>query len=453
MPQFLQVTLAAILVLGPLIAVHEFGHFYVARRLGVKVLVYSIGFGKGFIKWRDKKGTLYQITAIPLGGYVKMVDEREGEVAPEDLPYAFTRQPVWKRMAIVAAGPGINLLFAVFLFWLIFMRSSDVVRPVVQTVDAGSPAAVAGVMAGDEIRRVGDKATADWDEVSYALIDRIGDSGALALTVRGKGNTADRQVTLTLDHYLHDAGSDPLQVLGLHTYLPIPDAVIQDVTADSPGARQGLLAGDRFVQVDGKPVGNWLDVVKVFGPQPGKAIPVIVQRAGKDVALTLTPEAKKDDNGKTVGRLGIRAIDPPPPPADMIMHTRLGPVAALDKAVRQTTYFSLFTLDSLWKMLTGRISVDNLSGPIGIAKVAGQSVAMGVWAVLGLMAILSISLGVLNLLPVPVLDGGHLVYYAVEGVLGRPLSEKTQMLGLRIGVALLGSLMLLAIFNDLSRLF
>ena len=455
--QVLHIIFAAVLVLGPLIAIHEFGHFWVARRLGVKVLTYSIGFGPGFIKWKDKLGTSYQIAAIPLGGFVRMVDEREGEVAAADLPYAFTRKPFWARMLIVAAGPAINLLFAVLLYWVVFLQGVDTVKMVVGKVIPDSPAAMAGLVAGDEIHGVDQKQAADWDSVNYALIGRMGDSGALALSVRAPGATADREVDIKLDHFLREPGADPFRTLGFDLYRPPIDPIIGQVLPGQAGDKQGLKVGDRFVMADGQKITSWQQLVDIIQPHVGTPFSAQVLRGGQVVTLTLTPHAEKDDAGHTVGKLGV-GIDPAQAqavtlPPSMMRHISYGPVAALGAAMDTTGHMISFTLDSFGKMLRGLISVSNLSGPITIAKVANESVEMGWVSVLKFMALLSVSLGVLNQLPNPVLDGGHLVYYGVEGLIGRPLSERVQMFGLRIGIALMGSLMLLAIFNDLSRVF
>lgn len=451
----LHIIFAAALVLGPLIAIHEFGHFWVARRLGVKVLTYSIGFGPGFIKWKDRRGTSYQIAAIPLGGYVRMVDEREGEVAAEDLPYAFTRQPYWARMLIVAAGPGINLLLAVLLYWVVFLQGVDTVKMVVGKVLPDTPAAVAGLRTGDEIHTVDGKPAADWDAVNYALIGRMGDSGEVSLGVGEAGARADREVDIRIDRFLSEPGADPFHTLGFDLYRPPIDPVIGQVLPGQAGDRQGLKVGDRFVMADGQPISSWQQLVEIIQPHVGKPFTAQVQRHGQLVTLTLTPQAEKDEAGRPVGKLGV-GIDPDKAmalPPGMMRHISYGPVAALGMAVDTTGQLIGFTLESFGKMLRGLISVSNLSGPITIAKVANESVALGWVSVVKFMALLSVSLGVLNLLPIPVLDGGHLVYYGIEGLMGRPLSERVQMFGLRVGIAIMGSLMLLAIFNDLSRVF
>lgn len=445
--------LAAIIVLGPLIAIHEFGHFWVARRVGVKVMTFSIGFGPALLKWKDKKGTQYQIAAIPLGGFVRMADEREGEVPAEDLPHAFNRQPVWARMAIVAAGPLINLVFAVFLYWIIFLQGTETLRPIIGRVLPATPAALAGIETGDELLAIDGEAVTDWETINYALIDRMGDSGELRLQLRQQADGAVRNVTLTLKGFLSGKEIDPFREVGFMPWQPDLQPVLGEVVAGGAGARQGLKAGDRVLAVDGKPIKTWQDFVEIVRVQPEQMLEATVRRGDKTLILKLTPTGEKDDQGIVRGKLGImlqeQKLEYPAAYRQSIQH---GPVEALGLAVAKTGKLIMFTLESMGKMLQGLISVNNLSGPITIAKVAGQTAAMGWESLLGFMALLSVSLGVLNLLPIPVLDGGHLVYHAIEGVIGRPVSERMQMLGLRIGIALLMSLMLLAIFNDLSRL-
>lgn len=454
MNSVLLMVLAAVIVLGPLIAIHEFGHFWVARRVGVKVLTFSIGFGPALIKWTDRQGTRFQIAAIPLGGFVRMADEREGEVPPEDVPKAFNNQPVWARMAIVAAGPLINLLFAVLLYWVLFLQPVETLKTVVGRVTPDSPAAVAGLQSGDEILAVDGEKVGDWEAINYALIDRMGESGTLTITARPSGSTAGQtDRVLQLNQFLSGRAVDPFRELGFTPWQPVLEPVIGEVVAGSAGERQGLKAGDRILAVDGRPVGTWQDFVDVVRVRPDLVLTAEILRGEERLQLTLTPAAEKDDQGVVRGRLGIVLKEQPYEiPAAYRQARQMGPIEAGVAAIRKTGKLIVFTLESMGKMLQGLISVDNLSGPITIAKVAGQSASLGWEALLGFMALLSVSLGVLNLLPIPVLDGGHLVYHAIEGITGRPLSERAQMFGLRIGVAMLMSLMLLAIFNDLSRL-
>lgn len=449
----LQIILAAIIVLGPLIAIHEFGHFWVARRLGVKVLTFSIGFGPALAKWRGKDGVEYQIAAVPLGGYVRMADEREGEVPAEDIPKAFNRQPVWARMAIVAAGPLINLAFAVLLFWVLFLQSAETLKTVVGTVKPNTPAMSAGLQVGDQIVAVDGKPTSDWEAVSYALVDRAGETGTVSLLVQSPNATVERQLNIAITHYLNSS-QDPLLALGFTPYQPLFKPVIGEVVASGAAATQGLQSGDTIVMANNMPIATWQDFVEVVRTHPDTAFKAQVERNKQLVDLTLTPRLERDQFGNKEGKLGIglqqQEIKIPP---QYIQQRQYNPLTAFVKACQKTYNLIEMTISSLGKMLMGLIGLDNLSGPITIAKVAGHTAEMGWQPMLGFMALLSVSLGVLNLLPIPVLDGGHLVYYAIEGIMGRPLSEQIQQVGLKVGVAIMGSLMLLAIFNDLSRLF
>ncbi|HEX5276515.1 MAG TPA: RIP metalloprotease RseP [Fluviicoccus sp.] len=451
----LHILLAAIIVLGPLIAIHEFGHFWVARRLGVKVLTYSIGFGPALWSRIGKDGTEYRIASIPLGGYVKMADEREGEVPEADIPRAFNRQPVLARMAIVAAGPLINLAFAVFLFWILFMQGVETLRTVVGVVQPDSPAAVAGLRSGDQILRVDGRETPDWESVTFALVDRMGESGRISLTVAPASQPESRQeLSLSVDRYLKVAGDDPLRSLGFVPYQPPLEPVIGDVLKGGPADLQGLKAGDRVTAAAGSPVRTWQDFVDVVRSHPESTFTAEVSRQGAAVTLQLTPRAQKDELGVREGKLdiGVSRQDFRIPP-EYIRHQDYNPLTALVHAAGKTWTLIDMTLMSLGKMIVGLVGLDNLSGPITIAKVAGHTASMGWEALIGFMALLSVSLGVLNLLPIPVLDGGHLVFYAFEAVLGKPLPERVQEWGVKAGVAIMGSLMLLAIFNDLMRQF
>ena len=450
----LQIVLAAIIVLGPLIAIHEFGHFWVARRLGVKVLTFSIGFGPALAKWRGKDGVDYQIAAIPLGGYVRMADEREGEVPVEDLPKAFNRQPVFARMAIVAAGPLINLLFAVFLFWILFLQGTETLKTVVGTVKPNTTAALAGLQVGDEIVAVDAKKTSDWEAITYALVNRIGEDGLVSLSVRSANATEAHLIKLPISNYLNKSGQDPLSALGFTPYQPPIKPIIGEIVSGSPAAQQGLQVGDTVIMANNQAINTWQDFVAVVRTHPEQAIATQVQRQGKTVNLVLTPRMERDQVGTKEGKLGIGVQRQPfDIPAEYIQKQNYNVITALVKATEKTYNLIAMTISSLGKMIIGLIGLDNLSGPITIAKVAGHTADLGWQAMIGFMALLSVSLGVLNLLPIPVLDGGHLVYYTFEAILGRPLSDNVQQVGLKIGIAVMGSLMFLAIFNDLSRLF
>ncbi|REH37894.1 regulator of sigma E protease [Paraperlucidibaca baekdonensis] len=450
----LTIVLAGILVLGPLIAIHEFGHFWVARRCGVQVLTFSIGFGPAIWRRTARDGVEYRLSAIPLGGYVRMLDEREGEVPEALQARAFNRQSVWARMAIVAAGPAINLLLAVLLYWVLFMQGDGGLKPIVGRVLPDSPAAMAGVQPGDELLRIGGRSVNNWESSTYALIDHMGESGALTLEVRPSGATSAQQLTLQLNQYLSSSDADPYRELGMMPWTPVMPPVIGVVQPGSPADRAGLQAGDRILRIDGQAIAQWAEIVEAIVASPDNAMTWDLVRANETFVLTVTPELDRSAMSGSRGRLGIGVVEAPVDiPAHYRRNANLGPIDALTAAVTKTGHLISLSLSSLGKMVTGLIGVDALSGPITIVKVAGQTADIGWQAMLGFMALLSVSLGVLNLLPIPVLDGGHLLYYAIEAVWRRPLPEAVQQLGLRIGVVIMGSVMLLAILNDIRRLF
>ncbi len=452
---FIQIILAALLLLGPLVAIHEFGHFWVARRFGVKILTFSIGFGPALLKWQGKDGVQYQFAAIPLGGYVRMADEREGEVAEADLPHAFNRQSVWVRMAIVAAGPLINLLFAVFLFWILFLPKSEQLNTRIWQVESNSPAAIAGLQSGDLVTAIDGKVTPDIEKLNYALIDRMGETGQLAVTTDRSGQIMTHQ--LPIQSFMRANGADPLATLGFYPYSPQIDAVIGEIQPDGVAAKQGLLVGDRFVSVNDKPVTDWIALTRIIHAHPDQALSAVIERQGVRQTLTLTPAATKDDFGTKIGLLGLKPKTEQTQryeiPAEYKQIVHHDPLSALSLAIQKTWHLSTLTVSSFGKMLSGLIGLNNISGPITIAKVAGHTADIGWQAFFSFMAIMSVSLGVLNLMPIPILDGGHLVYYAIEALIGRPVPERVQQVGFRVGVTMLGMLMIVAIFNDLTRLF
>jgi regulator of sigma E protease len=290
----LQIIFAAIIVLGPLIAIHEFGHFWVARRLGVKVLTFSIGFGPALLKWQAKDGVEYRLAAIPLGGYVRMADEREGEVPPEDVPKAFNRQPVWARMAIVAAGPLINLFFAIFLFWILFLQSGETLKTVVGTLKPNAPAMMAGLQVGDQIMAVDGKKTTDWEAVSYALVDRAGETGTVNMSVQSPNATQPRQIVIAITQYLNN-NQDPLSALGFTPYQPLLKPVIGEVSANGAAATQGLKAGDKVVMANNQVINTWQELVEIVRTHPDAAFAAQVERDNKLVNLTLTPRMERDE--------------------------------------------------------------------------------------------------------------------------------------------------------------
>lgn len=446
------IIVAAILLLGPLIAIHEFGHFWVARKLGVKVLVYSIGFGPTLIKWVSKKsGVQYQLSAIPLGGYVKMLDEREGAVKPEDLPFAFNRQSPWKRIAIVAAGPLINLLFAVLLFWILFLPAQEQLNTRIGKILPNTPAAMVDMQAGDKVLSIDGTPTSTWEKLNYALVDRIGETGQIQVVADRNGQ--EKTFQLPIQDFLKDQSQSTIDALGFLPYQPQIPAVVYKLSKDGAAIRQGMKEGDKVVAIEGKPVKDWFDVVEVVQKSPEKLLAIDVLRQGQIVHLQVMPQGTRDSMGNVKGLLGVEAHSGKITiPAEFKQTIQYNPAQAFVVATEKTAQISGMILNSMVKMVRGLIGLDNLSGPITIAKVAGQSAEMGWQTFISFMALMSVSLGILNLLPIPMLDGGHLVYYFIEAIRGKPVSEQIQIVGLKIGMVLLGSMMLLALFNDFMRL-
>ena len=444
--------LATVVALGLLVTIHEYGHFWVARRCGVKVLRFSIGFGPALYSWHDRRGTEYVIAGIPLGGYVKMLDEREGPVPEEELDQAFNRKDVKQRIAIVAAGPLANFLLAIVAFWIIAVLGVTTIAPVIGPVEPGSIAERAGLSEGLEILEVDGSATPTWHEVNLQLIRRLGETGQLQMVAREGQGSVPQSFTLQLQDWLRGADQpDPVGALGLASWKPEVPPLIGQVSPDGAAAAAGLHPGDLIVAIDGQPVSDWLtDVVPAIQASAGQPLELSVERAGRIQTLSMTPASREQD-GKLIGFIGagIEAFEWPEHMMRSISHN---PLSAIPVAVMKTWDMTALTLDSLKKMITGLVSAKNLSGPITIAKVAGASAKSGVESFLGFIAYLSISLGVLNLLPIPVLDGGHLVYYVTEWIRGKPLSERIQGWGLQIGLTLIVGVMLFAIYNDISRL-
>ena len=441
-----------IVAIGVLVTVHEFGHFWVARRLGVKVLRFSIGFGKPL--WKRTFGadnTELVIAAIPLGGYVKMLDEREGEVDAAEAERAFNRQSLRTRIAVVVAGPAFNFLFAIFAYWLMFVAGVPGLRPVVGDVTPASYAAQAGIVRGDEIVSIENKLTPTWEAVVLELLDAsLDEQSSVLLTVTGADGT-DRRLAAGFE----DSGKllqkgGVLENFGLSPWQP--PAVIERLVAGGAGDRGGLRSGDQVVMADGTAISYWSQWVDYVRERPEQLIRVQVLRDGRELMLELVPE-KTTDNGQQIGRIGAYVRLPSEEQrATMRVVVRHGLLEALPAALGKTWSVTTLTLRTLWKMVTGVASVENLSGPISIAKYAGQSAAIGLATFLGFLGIVSVSLGVLNLLPVPVLDGGHLLFYLLEWIKGSPLSEVAQLTGQKIGIAMLLALMSLAFYNDIMRL-
>ncbi|ATJ84198.1 sigma E protease regulator RseP [Halomonas beimenensis] len=449
----IQNVLAVIVVLGLLITFHEFGHFWVARRCGVKVLRFSVGFGKPLWSRFDRHGTEFAVAAIPLGGYVKMLDEREGPVPAEERHLAFNRQNVWARIAIVVAGPLANFLLALVAYWALFVAGTTVVVPVIGEVTPDSPAARGGLAAGQEITAVQGETVRSWEEINLELVAAIGASGELTVQARDAGASHAREHRLPVEDWLvRQDPPQPLASLGIAPWRPRLPAVLGQVVDGEPAAAAGLAPGDEVVAIDGTPVEDWGHFVERVRARPGETLALEVLRDGERRSVSLTPRANTLQDGTTIGYVGA-GVQPVEWPEEYRREIRYGPLVALGEATVRTGEMTVLTLDAIRKMVVGLISPSNLSGPITIARIAGDTARSGLESFVSFLAYLSISLGVLNLLPIPVLDGGHLMYYLVEAVRGRPVSERTQALGLRIGLALVGTLMLMALYFDLMRLW
>ncbi|MEM8560843.1 MAG: RIP metalloprotease RseP [Pseudomonadota bacterium] len=438
--------------LAILVAVHEYGHFWVARRCGVKVLRFSIGFGPALYTWRDELDTEYCIAAIPLGGYVKMLDEREGEVDSDELEQAFNRKSVYQRIAVVAAGPAANFLLAIVVYWALFLSGESGFAPVVGEVEVGSVADVAGLEAGQEIVAVDGEETPTWQALSFRLLDRIGDTGPIIFSVKYPDSDMVYESEGQLRGWLSgDEQPDLLGGLGLTLYTPEVPPVVDQVVSGGAAEAAGLQTGDLVLSADGIDMPLWMDWVDYVRSRPGETIDLEYQRGMEVLSTRIIPERMVDQAGEAFGRVGL-GVQMPEMPQELVRQFDRGPLAALGASLDRTWELTVFTLNSIKKMIQGLISPKNLSGPITIAKVASDSAKSGWEAYFAFLALLSVSLGVLNLLPIPVLDGGHLLFYFAELLAGRPVPEKVQMLGYQVGLFLVLGIMFLALYNDFSRL-
>ena len=456
---FLLTLLAAIFVLGPLVALHEWGHFIVARLCGVKVLTYSIGFGPKLFGWTSKKsGIDYRISALPLGGYVKMLDEREGEVAPEELHLAFNRQHPLKKIAVVAAGPIMNFIIAIVLFWVLFMTPSEQLSTNIGQVLADSPAAMAQLPAGDKIIAIDGHKVQTWEAINYRLAGRMGETDNVSVTLQSPATSSNNfktyQAPVTQFMQGDAQGKDALTSFGMLPWQPEIAPIVGALSADGAAQRQGLQVGDRITAINDTPITDWISATRIIRDNPERLLNFNVLRNDNVLQLQIMPQAKKDTLGNAYGQIGAMVAQSEIVIPDAYKTTVVyGAGEALVKSFEKTEQLAIMTVSSMGKMLSGVIGLENLSGPITIAKVAKQSFDISWQMVLSTAALISLSLAVLNLLPIPVLDGGHIVYYVIELIRGKPLSEGVQMVGLNIGLLLLVGFMVLAIGNDISRLF
>ncbi|MBI2309166.1 MAG: RIP metalloprotease RseP [Rhodocyclales bacterium] len=452
MTNFLFYLAAFAVVIGVLVVVHEYGHYAVARMCGVKVLRFSVGFGRALWMRRfGPDGTEWAIGLFPLGGYVKMLDEREAPVDPAERHRAFNCQPVGRRMAIVAAGPSANFLLAILIYWAVFWHGTEELRPVLGTPPAATAAATAGFELGERVLKVAGRPVQTWDDVRWQLLQQASnENDALLEVVNERQEIAVRRLDLGA---IRDSGweGDAFQRLGLTYYRPVLPPVIGRVVAGGAGERAGLQAGDVVLEIGDEKIATWSDVVRIVREAPGKSLELVLLREGREVVATAVPELV-EERGRRIGRLGISVEETGSRREDLTVVVSYGPVESLGRALRETWEKSVFSLVMLGKMATGEVSWRNLSGPVTIADYAGQSARLGIEYYLKFMALVSISLGVLNLLPIPILDGGHLMYYVVEIIKRGPVSERSMEIGQQIGLALLLMLMAFAFYNDINRL-
>ena len=452
--------LALLVTLGILVTVHEFGHFWVARRCGVKVLRFSIGFGKAAKTWIGKDGVEYVLAPIPLGGYVKMLGQEDTSSTVGDVPVSqrhlsFAYKPLWQRMAIVAAGPAANFLLAIFVYWIINVSFGlSGVVPVINGVVEGSPAYVAGLRTGDEILAVDGQETIIWQQVTMQLLARLGETGNLVLTIDPVDSNRVRDVSIPVISWMGgETEPNPVFSLGI-VQIEIP-AIIAGVVPEGRAESGGLLAGDEILSVNGRDIRGWTHWVEVIRSNPELELDTVVQREGIETAIVLRPATRTLEDGAVIGSIGayvqetsFSELVPP----EMLREVTYNPISAIQPALQETWDKSVFILASVKKMVVGLISVKNINGPITIAQIAGQTASYGIDVYLGFLALLSISLGVLNLLPIPILDGGHLMYYIIEAVIRRPVPERIQAWGLQLGLLLISGIMVLAVYNDVVRL-
>ncbi|NNC69066.1 MAG: RIP metalloprotease RseP [Gammaproteobacteria bacterium] len=449
--QFLTYVLAFIVAVGIIVTVHEFGHYWVAKKLGVKVLRFSVGFGKPlFTKLAGADKTEYVLASIPLGGYVKMLDEREGEVSASEVHRAFNRQKVWKRFAIVSAGPIYNFIFAVFAYWITFVVGVDGVKPTIGEIQSQSIADQAQIQARDTFTHIEDQPVKTWQQTTIQMLNSALKNGSVSATLSREDSS---QKTVTLD--LNDtkqllAEGNLLEKIGISPWRYQYQARFGEIK-NGVAKKAGIQEGDKVVSVDGKEVNTWVELVNYIQERAEVPINFVLQRGDEQLSVQVSPSTDELD-GKVIGRIGAYPyIDQQQLESQKVV-VRYGVIESFGKGLVKTWEVSILTLKLLWKLVVGEASLKNISGPVTIAEYAGVSAAIGFSAFVGALAIISISIGILNLLPIPVLDGGHLFYYLVEMVKGSPVSEKFEAAGQRLGIIMLAGLMSLAFYNDIQRL-
>jgi regulator of sigma E protease len=443
---------AFVAALGILIVFHEYGHYLIARLCGVKVLRFSVGFGKPL--WSVRRGpdeTEWIIAALPLGGYVKMLDEHEGPVAPAEAHRAFNRQIVWRRIAIVSAGPVANFFLAIVLYWLLFMAGVQEAKPVVAAPDAGTVASASGLERGETILKINDEPVTSWQEVRWRMLQLAVEKQPARLQVIDEKQRLNWR-TLDLSGFdLQGFDGDPMLRMGLRLNRPDVAPIIGKVLPGGVAETEGLRAGDRVISINGAVIRLWDEVVRAVQTHPGATLRFRVARGEDEFEIQLHPKAE-EQKGERIGRIGAAPFIDSEAVKGLVTTVSYAPLAALEMACQRTWETSAFSLKMLGKMVTGEVSWRNLSGPVTIADYAGQSAQLGPGAYVAFLALISISLGVLNLLPIPLLDGGHLLYYFVELLKGSPVSERMVELGQRLGLTVLLFLMAFAFYNDINRL-
>ena len=443
----------ALVTLGILVTIHEYGHYWVARRCGVRVLRFAVGFGRPLAMRVDRHGTEFALCAIPLGGYVKMLDERDRgqDVTHENRHESFNAQPVRHKLAIVSAGPAANFLLAIVVLFVLFLRGETGIAPIVEAVEPGSLAYEVGLMKGHEIVAVDGASTRTVSNVRFALLKRLGDTGTIDISVGSGVSDLHQTYALPIDRWLGGAEApDPTRALGLTLGIPPLQPSVGSLVEDGPATRAGFKVGDTIVEADGRAISTWSQWVGLVRAAPGQSLAVRVRRDGQLVNLIVVPRST-DTTGAEVGSVGMGVVIPDIPEYRIKRQGR-NPVEALSAAVERTFSLTVFTFESMWKMIQGLISTKNLSGPIAIAQVAASTAESGIMTWLSFLALLSISLGAINLLPIPVLDGGHIVFYSLEGLMGRPVPEQVQMMSYQVGLLAVFALMVFVIYNDVARL-